>query len=57
MSNLMGAYPDVDKTLTQDGMAADAKAEFTVTASNITVKITADTKPDCDLNVTWYLEV
>ena len=25
MSNFMGAYPDVDKTLTQDGMAADAK--------------------------------
>lgn len=26
MSNFMGAYPDVDRTLTQDGMAADAKA-------------------------------
>lgn len=26
MSNFMGAYPDVDKTLTQDGVAADAKA-------------------------------
>ena len=36
---------------------ARAKAEFTVTASNITVKITADTKPDCDLDVTWYVEV
>lgn len=36
---------------------ARAKAEFTVTASNITVKITADTKPDCDLDVVWYLEV
>ena len=36
---------------------ASAKAEFTVTASNITVKITADTKPDCDLDVVWYLEV
>ena len=39
------------------GTIAHAKAEFTVTASNITVKITADTKPDCDLDVTWYLEV
>lgn len=39
------------------GYIARAKAEFTVTASNITVKITADTKPDCDLDVTWYLEV
>ena len=39
------------------GTIALAKAEFTVTASNITVKITADTKPDCDLDVTWYLEV
>lgn len=39
------------------GTIARAKAEFTVTASNITVKITADTKPDCDLDVTWYLEV
>ena len=36
---------------------ARAKAEFTVTASSITVKITADTKPDCDLDVVWYLEV
>ena len=36
---------------------ARAKAEFTVTASNITVKITADTKPDCDLDIVWYLEV
>lgn len=36
---------------------ARAKAEFTVTASRITVKITADTKPDCDLDVVWYLEV
>lgn len=26
MSNFMGAYPDVDKTLTQEGVAADAKA-------------------------------
>lgn len=39
------------------GTIARAKAEFTVTAKNITVKITADTKPDCDLDVTWYLEV
>ena len=39
------------------GTIARAKAEFTVTASNITVKIIADTKPDCDLDVVWYLEV
>lgn len=39
------------------GYIARAKAEFTVTAKNITVKISADTKPDCDLDVTWYLEV
>lgn len=39
------------------GTIAGGTAEFTVTASNITVKITADTKPDCDLDVTWYLEV
>lgn len=39
------------------GTISRAKAEFTVTSSNITVKITADTKPDCDLDVTWYLEV
>ena len=39
------------------GTIARAKAEFTVTAKNITVKITADTKPDCDLDVVWYLEV
>lgn len=39
------------------GTIARAKAEFTVTAKNITVKITADTKPDCDIDVTWYLEV
>ena len=39
------------------GTIASGTTEFTVTASNITVKITADTKPDCDLDVTWYLEV
>ena len=39
------------------GTISRAKVEFTVTESNITVKITADTKPDCDLDVTWYLEV
>lgn len=39
------------------GTIARGTTEFTVTASNITVNITADTKPDCDLNVTWYLEV
>ena len=39
------------------GTIARGKAEFTVTESNITVKITADTKPDCDLDVTWYVEV
>lgn len=37
------------------GTIARGTTEFTVTASNITVKITADTKPDCDLDVTWYL--
>ena len=39
------------------GTIANSTAEFSVTAKNITVKITADTKPDCDLDVTWYLEV
>lgn len=39
------------------GTIARGTTEFTVTASNITVKITADTKPDCDLDVTWHLEV
>lgn len=39
------------------GTIARGTTEFTVTASNITVKITAGTKPDCDLDVTWYLEV
>lgn len=39
------------------GTIARGTTEFTVTASNITVKVTADTKPDCDLDVTWYLEV
>lgn len=39
------------------GTIASAKAEFTVTAEQITVKVTADTKPDCDLDVVWYLEV
>ena len=39
------------------GTISRAKAEFTVTTSSITVKITADTKPDCDLDVTWYVEV
>lgn len=39
------------------GTIASAKAEFTVTSEKITVKVTADTKPDCDLDVTWYLEV
>lgn len=39
------------------GTIARGTAEFTVMASNIMVKITADTKPDCDLDVTWYLEV
>lgn len=38
------------------GTIARGTTEFTVTASNITVKITADTKPDCDLDVTWHLE-
>ena len=39
------------------GTIARAKAEFTVTAEQITVKVTAETKPDCDLDVVWYLEV
>lgn len=39
------------------GTIARGTTEFTVTASNITVKIIADTKPDCDLDVTWHLEV
>lgn len=39
------------------GTIARGTAEFTVTAEQITVKVTADTKPDCDLDVTWYLEV
>lgn len=39
------------------GTIARGTTEFTVTARNITVKITADIKPDCDLDVTWYLEV
>lgn len=38
------------------GTIARAKAEFTVTARSITVKVTTDTKPDCDLDVYWYLE-
>lgn len=39
------------------GTIARGTAEFTVTAEQITVKVTADAKPDCDLDVTWYLEV
>ena len=39
------------------GTIARGTAEFTVTAEQITVKVTADTKPDCDLDVVWYLEV
>lgn len=39
------------------GTIARSTAEFTVTAEQITVKVTADTKPDCDLDVVWYLEV
>ena len=37
MSNFMGAYPDVDKTLTQDGMAADAKAVGDALAKKVRV--------------------
>lgn len=49
---------DTDATKRRNlGTIARGTPEFTVTASNITVKITADTKPDCDLDVTWYLEV
>ena len=39
------------------GYSARGTAEFTVTAEQITVKVTTDTKPDCDLDVVWYLEV
>lgn len=39
------------------GKIASAKAEITVTAEQITVKITVASKPDCDLDVMWYLEV
>lgn len=39
------------------GTIARGTAEFTVTAEQITIKVTADTKPDCDLDVVWYLEV
>lgn len=39
------------------GTIARGTAEFTVTAEQITVKVTTDAKPDCDLDVTWYLEV
>ena len=39
------------------GTIARGTAEFTVTAEQITVKVTADTKPDCDLDVVWYMEV
>lgn len=49
---------DTDATKRRNlGTIARGTTEFTVTARNITVKITADTKPDCDLDVTWYLEV
>lgn len=39
------------------GTIARSTAEFTVMAEQITVSVTADTKPDCDLDVMWYLEV
>ena len=39
------------------GTIARGTTEFTVTSEQITVSVTADTKPDCDLDVTWYLEV
>ena len=49
---------DTDATKRRNlGTIARGTTEFTVTASNITVKVTTDTKPDCDLDVTWYLEV
>lgn len=38
------------------GVIARGTADFTVTAEQITVSVTADTKPDCDLDVTWYVE-
>lgn len=39
------------------GTIARSTAEFSVTAEQITAKVTTDTKPDCDLDVVWYLEV
>lgn len=39
------------------GTIARGTAEFAVTAEQITVKVTTNTKPDCDLDVVWYLEV
>ena len=49
---------DTDATKRRNlGTIARGTTEFTVTESNVTVKVTADTKPDCDLDVTWYLEV
>lgn len=39
------------------GTIARGTAEFTVAAEQITIKVTSGIKPDCDLDVVWYLEV
>ena len=38
------------------GYIARGKTEITVASTSITMKVTTDTKPDCDLDVYWYLE-
>ena len=38
------------------GYFARGKTEITVASTSITIKVTTDTKPDCDLDVYWYLE-
>lgn len=38
------------------GYIARGKTEITVASTSITIKVTTDTKPDCDLDVYWYLE-
>lgn len=38
------------------GYIARGKTEITVASTSITMKVATDTKPDCDLDVYWYLE-
>ena len=38
------------------GYIARGKTEITVASTSITMKVTTDTKPDCDIDVYWYLE-